>query len=201
MPRGSSLLLTMSTIAVRTKRWTRLEYERLIDRGMFRADDRLELVDGLLVVKEPQGNPHAAAVDRVVAALREVFGDGWLVRAHAPLALGKRSRPEPDVSVVRGTPGDYSSEAPSDPALVVEISQSSLPFDRMGKASIYARARIADYWIVNLRERVVEVRRGPAAASGRGSEYRSVETLRLADSVAPLAAPNARIAVSDLLPP
>src|SRR5947199_7142625 len=84
----------MSTTRVRTRRWTRSEYERLIDRGLFREDERLELLDGLLVVKEPQGDPHAAAVDLVVAALRAAFGTGWLVRAHAPLALGLRSRPE-----------------------------------------------------------------------------------------------------------
>src|SRR5262245_3106683 len=99
----------MSVTTVRTRRWTCIEYERLIDRGMFRDDERLELLDGVLVVKEPQGNPHAVAVDLAVAALRQAFEAGWLVRAHAPVALGRRSRPEPDVSVVRGAPRDYRS--------------------------------------------------------------------------------------------
>jgi len=145
----------MSTTRVRTRRWTRSEYERLIDRGLFREDERLELLDGLLVVKEPQGDPHAAAVDLVVAALRAAFGTGWLVRAHAPLALGLRSRPEPDVSVVYGSPRDYRRAAPTEAVLVVEVSQTSLAFDRRRKASIYARAGIPDYWIVNLVERVL----------------------------------------------
>src|SRR5437588_358175 len=65
---------------VRTKRWTRLQYERAIDRGVFRENDRLELLDGVLVVKEPQGEPYAAAIDLVALALRRVFGEGWLVR-------------------------------------------------------------------------------------------------------------------------
>ncbi len=187
---------------VRTRRWTRLEYERLIDRGVFREDEWLELLGGVLVVKEPQGDPHAAAVDLVVAALRQAFGTGWLVRAHAPVALGRRSRPEPDVSVVRGSPRDYRSAAPTDPALVVEVSQTSLALDRTRKASIYARANIQDYWILNLVELVVEVHRDPTSLDppSRGWVYRSVQTLQAGASVAPLAAPVAPIAVADLLP-
>src|SRR5439155_9048151 len=117
----------VSTARVRTRRWTRSEYERLIDRGVFREDERLELLDGVLLVKEPQGDPHAAAIDLVVAALRGAFGTGWLVRAHAPLALGHRSRPEPDVSVVRGSPRDYRSAAPTKRC---SLSRSRKPVSR-----------------------------------------------------------------------
>jgi len=192
----------MSTARVRTRRWTRSEYERLIDRGVFREDERLKLLDGVLVVKEPQGDPHAAAVDLAVAALRGTFGTGWLVRAHAPLALGHRSRPEPDVSVVRGSPRDYRSAAPTEAVLVVEVSQTSLAFDRTRKASIYARAGIPDYWIVNLVERVVEVHHDPIPldAPGRGWAYRSVQTLQPGASVAPLAVAAVPISIADLLP-
>jgi hypothetical protein len=77
----------MNVMPAHTRRWTRLEYERMIDCGIFREDERLELLDGVLVVREPQGDPHAAAVDLAVAALRQAFGPAWLVRAHAPLAL------------------------------------------------------------------------------------------------------------------
>lgn len=186
---------------VRTRRWTRVEYERLIDRGIFRDDERLELVDGLLVVKEPQGDPQAVAVDLAVAALQRAFGDGWLVRAHAPMALGRRSRPEPDVCVTRGIPGDYWNGAPSDAALVVEVSDSSLRFDRVRKSAIYARAGIAEYWIVNLVRMVLEVRRDPAPAlPGRGRFYQSVQRLDREAMISPLGAPAARIAVTDLLP-
>jgi len=187
---------------IRTRRWTRLEYERLIDRGVFREDERLELLEGLLVVKEPQGNSHAVAVDLVAAALRLAFGEGWLVRVHAPVALGRRSRPEPDVAVVRGAPRDYLAAAPTDPALVVEISQTSLALDRARKASVYARAGIADYWIVNLVEDVVEVHRDPVALdpARSGRVYRSVHALGRGASISPLAAPGAGIRVADLLP-
>lgn len=174
----------------------------MIDRGIFRDDDRLELLDGVLVVKEPQGNPHAVAVDLVMSALRVAFGAGWLVRAHAPLALGGRSRPEPDVAVVPGSARDYRRSAPRTAALVVEISDSSLKLDRTRKVSIYARANIQEYWIVNLVQWTLEVRRAPARLEAplRGWGYRSVDVLRPPASVAPLAALDARIAVADLLP-
>jgi len=174
----------------------------LIDRGLFREDERLELLDGLLVVKEPQGDPHAAAVDLVVAALRGAFGTGWLVRAHAPLGLGRRSRPEPDVSVVCGSPRDYRRAAPTEAVLVVEVSQTSLAFDRTRKASIYARAGIPDYWIVNLVERVVEVHHDPIELDepARGWAYRLVERVEPGGSVAPLAVAAGPISIADLLP-
>src|SRR2546428_3631709 len=142
---------------VHTRRWTRPEYERLIDRGVFREDEQLELLGGLLIVSEPQGDAHAVAVDLVAAALRHTFGEGWLVRVHAPLALGRRSRPEPDVAVVRGSPRDYLGAAPTDPALLVRISQTHLALDRARQASVYPRRGIADYWIVDPVRPVGEV--------------------------------------------
>ena len=180
----------------------RAEYERLIDRGVFREDERLELLDGLLVVNEPQGNAHAVAVDLVATALRRAFGEGWLVRVHAPLALGRRSRPEPDLAVVRGAPRDYLGAAPSDPVLVVEVSQTSLALDRARKASIYARAGIADYWIVNLVELVLEIHRAPGFIDPTRPKrvYRSIHALGRGASVSPLAAPSVRLPVADLLP-
>ena len=192
----------MDTTRVRARRWSRSEYEWLIDQGVFRDDERLELLAGVLVVKEPQGNHHAVAVDLVLAALQRAFGTGWLVRAHAPVDLGQRSRPEPDVSVVAGSPRDYREAAPTRPVLVVEVSQTSLAIDRTRKAAIYARAGIGDYWIVNLVDGVVEVYREPAPSGPhrRGWTYRSVEQFRDGAIVTPLAAPLARIEAADLLP-
>jgi len=187
---------------VQTKRWTRVQYERAIDRGIFHEDERLELLDGVLVVKEPQGDRHAVAVDLVALALRRAFGDGWLVRTQVHFASGRLSRPEPDVYVVRGSPRDYLHAAPGQPALVVEVSDSRLVFDRGPKSTIYARAGIQDYWIVNLVASEVQVCRDPGRLPppGRGRGYRSIETFRAPSVIAPLAVPTARIAVADLLP-
>ena len=192
----------MSTLAARTRRWTRTEYGQLIAAGLLDEDEPLELIDGELIVREPQHTPHATGIDLVQEALRAAFGAGWRVRVQLPVALDEATEPEPDVCVVRGAPRDYLAEHPSRPALIVEVAQASLAFDRERKGGLYARAGIADYWIVNLVDRVVEVYRQPArAASARyGWKYRSVRTLRPGASISPLAAPARRVAVADLLP-
>ena len=182
------------------RRWTRREYERMVERGIFRDDDRLELLNGFLVVKEPQHSPHAAAVGLVAEALRVAFGPGFHVRQGAPVALGRWSEPEPDVSVVRGTLRDYRDAHPTEPVLIVEVAYSRLRFDRTRKASIYARARIPEYWIVDVLGRALEVHREPARLAGPRSAYRAVERLGPEVAVSPLAAPGARIAAADLLP-
>jgi Uma2 family endonuclease len=192
----------MTTTAVKTRRWRRVEYERLIECGIFRTGDPVELLGGDLVVAEPQGSGHFAAVRAVEEALRAAFGTGWEIRAQGPLALDDESEPEPDVAVVRGSFRDYVAGHPSRPVLVVEISESSLALDREHKGSLYARAGLADYWILNLVERILEVRRlpapDPAAAFGWG--YRSLEILRREASVSPLALPAAPIRIIDLFP-
>ncbi len=145
--------------SVRIKHWTRVEYERLIDLGAFAPDERLELLGGQLVVREPQGRPHATGIRLVARALRAVFGPDWNIEAQLPVALDEESEPEPDIAVVTGGPRDYIESHPSRPELVVEVALASLALDRGEKASLYARAGVADYWIVNLVDNVLEVYR------------------------------------------
>jgi Uma2 family endonuclease len=187
----------------RTRRWTRREYERLVDHGIFREDEHLELLDGLLVVREPQGSRHSAAVAALCAVLARAFGAGFHVRPQLPLALDDASEPEPDVVVVRGGAWDYVRSHPSAPVLVVEIAETSLTLDREHKSGLYARAGVADYWIVNLREAVLEIYRQPEPSASRptGWEYRSTERRAPGTTISPLAAPDRSIAVADLLPP
>jgi Uma2 family endonuclease len=188
--------------SLRMRRWSRREYEQLVERSFFRQDERLELLDGLLLVKEPQSSAHMTAVRLVEDALRLAFGGGWDVRAQGPIALDPRSEPEPDVSVVRGSPRDYRDAHPTSPVLVVEVALASLRLDRTRKCRAFARAEVPEYWIVNLVDRVLEVHREPGRldeARGRRG-YRSVRTLGPEAAVSSLATPNARVAVADLLP-
>jgi Uma2 family endonuclease len=186
---------------LRTRRWRRVEYERLVELGVF-TGEHLELLDGLLIVREPQGSPHAALVDHIGCVLAAGFGNGWYARHHAPLALGEHSEPEPDVAIVAGRPRDYLAAHPSTAALVVEVADSSLRLDRRFKAAIYAAAGLPEYWIVNLVEGSVEVYRNaqPPSAESDVGRYRSVEVVRPPATVTPLSAPGCRIAVADLLP-
>ena len=187
---------------VPTKRWTRLQYDRLIECGIFQPGDRIELIGGELIVREPQRTPHATAIELALDALRAAFGPGWRVRVQLPVALDEESEPEPDIAVVPGSPRDYLPSHPSSPVLILEAAESSLALDREIKGSLYARAQIMDYWIVNLVDQVLEVYRDPVAtpASPYVWHYASVTTLRGGDVVTPLAAPRSRVPVADLLP-
>jgi Uma2 family endonuclease len=185
---------------VRTRRWTRIEYDRLIDAGFFRPGDPVELLGGQMVVAEPQGSRHFAALRATQEALRAAFGDGWEIRGQGPIALDDESEPEPDLAVVPGTFRDYWAAHPSSPSLVIEISETSLALDRAHKGSLYARAGLVDYWIVNLPERRLEVYRDPEpdATAPFGWRYRSITILEPGASLSPLARPDRRILVSDL---
>src|SRR5437899_2115350 len=136
----------MHARSIRMRRWSRWEYEQLVERGFFRPDERLELLDGLMLVKEPQSSAHMTAIRLVEDALRMAFGTRWDVRTQGPIALDPRSEPEPDVSVVRGSPRDYRDAHPTSPALVVEVALASLQLDRTRKCRAFARAGVPEYW-------------------------------------------------------
>jgi Uma2 family endonuclease len=192
----------MTTAPFRTRRWTRAEYDRLIAIGVFHEDEPVELLGGELVVSEPQSSAHYTAIALLEDALRSALGPGWLVRPQGPVALDDESEPEPDISVAPGTARDYRHDHPARPVLVVEVAVSSLALDRLHKGSLYARARLEDYWILNLVDRVLEIYREPVAdASARFGWRYAVRPVHGPDAVVtPLAAPAARLRISDLLP-
>lgn len=192
----------MADLDLRLRRWSRVEYERLVECGFFQPGDRIELIGGQLIVAEPQNSPHATAVGLAEDALRAAFGRGWVVRGQSPIALDDESEPEPDVAVVPGTRRDYREGHPQRPVLAVEVADSSLIADRQIKGSLYARAGVADYWIVNLVDHLVEVCRDPVPDSraAYGWAYRSVELRGRGAVISPLALPVAVVAVADILP-
>ena len=154
----------MTAYRVSTRRFTRLEYEKLIDLGTFQSGEPVELIGGRVMVAEPQGTLHYTAIRKTARALEAAFGPGWEVRTQGPIGLDDESEPEPDVAVVPGRPEDYRSAHPSRPVLTVEVAESSLDSDRVRKGSLYARAGLPDYWVLNLEDSVLEVYREPAPA-------------------------------------
>jgi Uma2 family endonuclease len=183
------------------RRWTRLEYDRLVDLGVFDGEP-LELIGGQLIVAEPHGTYHASIISAVDYAVRAVLPPGWLVRIQLPVSLDDESEPEPDLVVVPGRPADYLQSHPERPVLAVEVAESSLSFDRAHKGSLYARAGVRDYWLVNLVDRVLEVYRdpGPDPEAIYGWRYRSITVLAPPAVVVPLAFPSSQIVVAELLP-
>jgi Uma2 family endonuclease len=192
----------MGEAPVQTRKLTRKEYERMVEVEILGPEDKVELLGGEMIVKEPQYSPHATSIRLVQTRLATTFGPGWDVRPQMPVALDDESEPEPDVCVVPGNPRDYRDAHPERPVLIVEVAQSRLRFDRERKGSLYARAGIADYWIVNIPDRCLEIYREPVpdTAAVFGWRYGRTVVLGPDQRATPLAAPNAQITVADLLP-
>ncbi len=183
------------SVGVRTKLWTREEYDRLVAAGAFHPMARLQLVQGEIVEMAPQSAEHATAVRRLQKALETVFGDGYDVRPQLPLALSDESEPEPDVTVVEGSLEDFRHQHPTRAILIVEIADSTLSFDKKRKHAMYAAAGVPEYWILNLVDGVLEVYRAP-----RESTYGAAHHFGPDDHVSPLAAPGRQLRVADLMP-
>lgn len=190
----------MAAPAVHIKRWTRLEYDRMAEAGLFDPDERVELLEGDIITVTPQQSPHSACIGLIDGVLRHAFGPSYWIRIQLPLIVDPDSEPEPDLAVVPGSPRDYVHDHPRTAVLVIEVADSTIAKDRTYKTRIYARAGILEYWIVNLTERCLEVYRDPMAAPGQAGTYRSSQKLSPSDSIAPLASPGSTVAVADLLP-
>lgn len=181
------------------RRWTKAEYYRMAELGWFHGQ-RAELIEGEIVVLSPQKFAHGQVADRATEILRGAFGANFWAPMQLALNLGPKSEPEPDVSVVPGRREDYHDH-PNTALLVVEVSDTTLAYDRAEKASLYASAGILDYWVLDLVHRRLHVYRDPAPDATRpyGYGYKTVSSLQPGETVVPLAAPSARILVADLL--
>lgn len=184
----------MTVAEVTTRRWSRAEYERLVDVGVFRPEERLELIEGDILEMSPQSSRHAAVVQLVQQTLEGARSSGTSLRGQLPLALSDDSEPEPDLAVVAGGPRDYLGGHPQTALLIVEVSDSSSPIDRGRKLALYARHGVPEYWIVDLTADRVVVHRGPGPDG-----YAERTVLAAGDEIASpaLARP---VAVRDLLP-
>ncbi|HEX6272415.1 MAG TPA: Uma2 family endonuclease [Polyangiaceae bacterium] len=139
------------------------QYHRMIESGAFNEDDRLELIEGWVVRKMAKGPEHEYCVGQLEDSIRMILPAGWHVRNQAPITLSF-SEPEPDLTIVRGARADCRDRHPhaGDVAVVIEVSDTTLATDRL-KARTYAAAGIAEYWIVNVEARCVEIHRAPVA--------------------------------------
>ncbi len=195
----------MSTVqrqrGARAWRWSKSEYYRLGELGFFRGQ-RVELIEGRLMVRSPQGPLHGGTINHVGDVLRALFGPGYRVREQLPLDLGQTTEPEPDFAIVAGTVQQFLAAHPTNAALVVEVSDTTLSYDRNRKGSLYARAGILDYWIINVVARQVEVYRGPVPDPNEpyGHRYSSRTDLVPPATVSPLALPNSSVPVASLFP-
>jgi Uma2 family endonuclease len=179
-------------------RYTVAQYFDLVRQGVLQPDDRVELLEGVIVVMSPKNPWHDTAVNCALQALLRAIGTRAAVRCQSTFLLEPRSAPEPDIAVVPGTIGDYVAAHPTTALLVVECADTSLPQDRLSKSRMYAAASIAEYWIVSRRDDAVEIFRDPDPTN---AIYRTRRFAHRGEHIALVALSEVDVAVSDLLPP
>ncbi|HLX64909.1 MAG TPA: Uma2 family endonuclease [Planctomycetota bacterium] len=174
------------------------EYHRMGDAGILSQEERVELLDGEIFIMSPIGPMHSGHVDRVQNHFVRQLGDDAIVSGQNPVVTDKVSEPQPDIAILRPRADFYTTShpMPRDILLIIEVSDSTLIRDRKKKLLIYARNGIREYWIINLLEGTLEVYRVP-----KKNGYLVKKVLTREDSIAPLAFPNKKIAVKDLILP
>jgi Uma2 family endonuclease len=172
-------------------------FHRMVAAGVFEPDEAVELLEGMIASMPPEGPDHAGAIQVLNRALTHAARDAFWVRVQSPLTLpSAESEPEPDVALIDGSFDPHGGAHPTSAALVIEVARSSIVKDRTLKARVYARAGVAEYWIVHLPKRQIEVHRDPDPDEGR---YLSLSTLHAHDIAQPLALPALAIRVSDII--
>jgi Uma2 family endonuclease len=184
------------------RRWSVDDYARMGELGLLAHDQRVELVFGEVFGRTPQRTYHATAFALASKALDAALPPGCHLRHLAPLVLRPYSEPEPDLSLVAGEIRDYVDAHPSRALMVLEVADTTLRLDLREKARLYASVGVPDYWVTDIRNRCVHVLREPVpdATQRHGFRYASVRKHLPGETITPLAAPDASIAVEDLLP-
>ncbi|HEY1189110.1 MAG TPA: Uma2 family endonuclease [Gemmata sp.] len=183
------------------KQFTPAQYHKLIDAGIIREGEAVELLEGYLVEKGMRNPPHEMSLRRVTARLPR-YVSGWFLQIQGAVALGT-SEPEPDGVFLRGdeTTCDGRLPTPADMGLVLEVSDSTLAFDRRDKGRIYAREGIPVYWIINVEDKQIEVYTDPDATANppvykTRTDYKPGDTVPITLDGAPVGT----VPVNELLP-
>jgi Uma2 family endonuclease len=184
-------------------RFTVAQYDRMIELGILTNDDQVELLEGLLIAKKPKNPPHIVVSELLRELLMKLVPRGFCVTSQNPVVT-RDSEPEPDAVILRGKHTDYFQRKPrpQDVCLIAEVSDTTLRRDRGLKKRIYARAKIANYWVVNLKDECVEVYSDPAVRSGK-PDYKPAKIYQRGSRI-PLSLGEvvvAELPINDILPP
>ncbi len=186
-----------SVTALDLRPFTVAEYYAMAEAGILNREDRVELIDGVVVARAPIGNRHLATVDRYTKAFVLAVGDRAIARVQGSIVLSEYSMPEPDLVILGERSDFYAFEAagPGDVLLLVEVSDTSVDYDRQEKLPRYAQAGIPEVWLTVLPENVVEAHTEPTE-----NGYRVTRRLRAGDVLVPGCFPDIQIPVKAALP-
>lgn len=185
---------------VRRHRFDTMEYHRMAEAGILSEDARVELVDGEVVEMSPIGSKHQAVVDRLTRMLVAFAGSDYLARVQGPVRLDEHNEPQPDLALLRFREDFYEREhpGPGDALMLVEVSDSSLEYDRNVKLPLYAGAGIPEVWIVDLASGEVESHSGPRSGSPTGG-YGTRKLYSRGEDVVSQTVSGLRLAVGEML--
>lgn len=186
----------VKTVEVPRHRFTVVEFLRMTEAGFLTEDDRLELLWGDVVEMSPINVSHVLCVNRLNMLLTMKLAERAIVSVQNPIQLDEYSLPQPDIALWKSTPNEYRDRLaePVEVLLVVEVADSSIRHDRKAKAILYGAAGIADYWIVNLQARQIEVYREP-----RPDGYRTVTYYARGEMLSLLSFPDVELNVTGIL--
>jgi Uma2 family endonuclease len=178
------------------RRFTAAEYHQMVEVGILAEDDRVELIEGEIIEMSPIGRRHAATVNRLNELFVHAFSDVALVGPQNPVQLSGDSEPQPDLALVRRRPDFYDSALPGaeDVFLVVEVSDTTVAYDRRLKIPLYGRNGITEAWLIDLNDQTITIYRDPGPAG-----YNTSQVVRRGDQVTVAAFPDRVLAVSDIL--
>ncbi len=186
------------------RRMTVNEYYLAAEAGVFGTAEKLELIDGEVIKKvSPQRASHASSVWRVSTAVNQVFGATHLIRIQSPFSLSSFNEPEPDVLVCKGAPGDFDERHPTaeETIVAIEIADSSLRQDLVGKNALYAKFGVPEYWVVDVLNRQLHIFMNPTSSDGIAPmAYSQKFVLRPGDKILIGCAAEAQIEVASLFP-
>ena len=184
-------------LAAKKRGFSADDYQLLGRLGILDEDDRIELIEGEIVLMSPIGSRHAACVKMLNVEFRDNLGGQAIVSLQDPIRLGDDSEPQPDVALLRPRDDFYAGAhpGPDDILLLIEVADSSLNYDRRRTAETYAKHRIPEVWIANLADDWVERYRNPAEG-----EYADVRQFSRGERISPALLPDVELAVDDILP-
>ena len=188
-------------VAETRKKFTIAEYHRLGDLGFFDQSDRFELIRGEIITMAPKRTPHSVCNSLLWKQLYNLVGEQTEIRVQEPISLLGNSEPEPDVVIANKKDDNYLAAHPSaeDLILVIEISDSTLKYDRGAKLSLYAEAGINHYWIINLVDNHLEVYTTPFA-SGANYGYRHKSIVLANEAIAIPEFPDLSLQLNSIFP-
>ena len=172
------------------------DWHKMGNMGLFAQNTRLELIEGEIIDMGPIGSLHAGQVNRLNYLFNRQIADSAIISVQNPVTLGDSSEPQPDLMVLRPDPHFYSEKhpTPQDVLLLIEVSDSTLTYDRNVKKPLYARYGIVEYWVVNLKNDCIEVYLNPQA-----QDYTLIHIMRRGKVIIPSQLPHISIGVSDVL--